>query len=1185
MKKEILVRFNAKNFFLVLLLSLLASCNGQLQDPSTLTVLPKPGDFFESWDPDQVTAPGANLITFTGGDSETTFPYYSKSKSYPIKFKVNTGGLPAGVVDPGIYSAKIEYSDNNGSTWTTITGASNLPVTAGNITTFNWTLPAGLADGSLYLIRLTARSVSGDSTIVTSSQNFIIDSSGPTITNFDLTLGSLGVANATTINRSFFSFSVQASDVLTPIKFYCLKTDGSSIPPVETDDCWQDLGTSAGTNINLSNQPAFIGFVAGAYQLRLWVQDSASNISTLSAGVGVVGVDRIDVAYNPATAPEITNVIISNNNSASLNPTNGQLSFTAGQNVYVRWKAVDSDLTSNPISINTTTDEKTFISVDALQNITNANQGGCTTDVNYTGCAVFAAPTSGYFRVQVGAIDQTGLISKGGSIAANMSNFSLLAGNTDVGLNGSANKAIFINKTRDNSSTPQTGILAVTKRGKVFYLDNDRGILVVDPQDGTQKIYISKSTTSFGDGGNYTLAKTANTVKITLDYQDRLLILETDRIRRVETNGIINTIVGGGSKPYDNITKTSIKADEFKLALPITSGDVSVTKYLFQVLPNGHIWFSLNHSGTYNNDNGNLFAIFKPSDNKVYFLGLKGNGVYGDPTYDLQGNGLYLLTSPALTFDYRTSQVKYLSMYFCKPVPGGCGFYGVNFNPRTGQNVGYGTHYRTTSYWGTDSYIASRKGDLYDVSRLYPAVLFKLNSSTLLWDKVIGATTPSNGSTGTCADDTLATACGVDLADAFISENKTVYFVDRGGIIRVVLPNGKIKTLFGQSLSYGDNGAPNSARLGLINWMGVWDSTNKVVVYDESQSYIREFSNGVGDTIQKLCGTGEGGAPTFNASAPYLSVQNAVDKPCFGGYWSSNSLGMAVDRRNGEVYSSLSGRVAKILRSGANAGKWQTLVGAGSPAFVYTDPTSNNQLGTSVYASSYPISILGLMHPDTMTTSSALGAVENGSSDAFVMMSSQVWTGSKLINDFYKVGRGSDGMVRHISGTAGANENYIGGLDTVVGANFSISHKKPIYESYIESVYVQEDRSVLFGHYGWAQIIKTPVTRGALDIITGAGLISDVYAVPKAMTAFNYRWTAGRLSEIFYCGVDGTLNKFTTLSNANRICAFPKNSSNEEMFTCYGRSMHWDSTKTKLIFAAKQNGVTTIAQYDTAGCN
>jgi hypothetical protein len=1158
---------------------LLASCTGQLQDPMNLSSEPQTSDQFESWDPESVTAPGPHLLTFTEGDAATSFPYYNKNKTYPIKFIVNTSTT---TYDPGVYKVKLQYSINGGTTWGDIAGAEEIPVSDGITNTYNWLIPNSLADGSDYRIKMISTAVSGESSSAESSRSFIIDSAAPTASTFSLKLGSLGVQNAISINRSFFGFSLAATDSLSPIQSYCLKYDNTTLSPDALDDCWVQIdSTQQALTYNQTDLPGFIGFVAGSYTLRIWVQDAAGNISNLTSGTGQSGVDMLDVAYNPASAPVISNVIISNNNSTSLSPSKAELTMTAGQTVYVRWRVQDSDLVSNPVSVTYTTDDKVFTDVVTLQNLTNANQGGCSIDANYTGCATFAAPTSNYFRVQITALDQAGLISKGGSSGANMQNIQLIFGNTDQGLGGSANKAVFLTKTALNSSSPESGILAVTKRGAIFYLDRNRGILLVDPQDGAQKIYIPRSTTSTGDGGLYSAATTSKTFKISLDYKDRLLIFERDRIRRVEANGTINTIIGGGAVRYtDNIDGNgkiaAINALQYKLEISENSDSTNTSYYMFQPLPNGNIWFSLNHNGTFNNAQGIMFGIYKQADNKVYFLGLKGEGASGNSTYSLTASQHYVYSTPALTFDYRTSEPRYLTMYFCRSVPGGCNWASSNFNPKTGQNVGYGVHYPMTMYWGTGAYIASRKGELFALSRYYPPALFKLNYANLQWDRKLGTA----GSTGSCLDGTLATACEVDLADAYITENGTTYFVDRGGVVRVILPNKEIKTLFGQSLSYGDGSSPLSARLGNVNWLGTWDSDSKVIVYDESEKYVRESSRGAGSLVTRLCGNGQIGGGIYGHEP--IASQMAVNRPCFSGYWGRDSQGMTVDRRNGEVYVS-SGSVGKLLRSGPDAGKFKRLVGSNTWSKCFQSHDGDFQDGYDVTSCGYPISIFGLWHADTYTTSSGQGAVENGTSEAFVLMSTQNWNGTQLFDAFNKLGRGDNGSIRHI---AGLDESITSGWLTSVGANYTATSGLPIYTSHASSKYVPENRSALLGVYGSSVIIQTPMTRNGSDQITGAGLIGANYNLNTAYTSYNYKWNVGQINYIYYCGTNGFLYRYNpSVPGSHKICPFPKNSANQDMISCYGYSLEWDATKTKLLFPVRQNGLTAVAEYEVSGCN
>lgn len=1182
----------------ILLLSIiinLFSCHSQVTDPSSLSPERVPADKFEPWDPDLITAPGAHLITFTEGDTVTTYPYYNKATSHIIKFKVNTGALPAGAVDPGVYTAKLEYSSDNGVNWLAISGADNIPVTAGSIISYDWTIPVGAPDTDQYLIRVTATAISNQSISDQSSKPFIVDTTPPNITELKLTAGSLGVVTVTpsVINRSFFGFSVKANDLLSPLYSYCLKTDGTTVTPNSDDDCWVNFTNKTNKTIDLTNVPGFVGFVAGVYDLRIWVKDAATNVSVLTGGTGTQGVDWINLGYNPAVAPVLSNVIISNDDSTSLSPDSSKMIFTAGQNVFVRWKVLDSDLQTNPMTVLYTTDESTFTEVTALKNITNSAHS-CTIDANYTGCAVFPAPSAGYFRVQIKAIDQTGLISTGGSNAGNLQNLRMLVGNTDLGLNGSANNAVFLNRAALSDVRTDTNIIAVDKKGRIYYLDRDRGILFVDPADGTQKIFIPKSTVSSGDGDLYNLATTSNTYKIQLDYQDRLIILEKYRIRRVEADGTINTIIGGGDQAYDPMTKTSIDATKFKMDLQLSGSSVDTTYYLFQPLPNGDIWFSLKNtnSGNLSTPESNLLGIYRLSTGRVYFLAPAGVGVYGNPTLDMTDGTYFIRGTVGLTFDFRTSQTKYLTTHICKSVPGGCWFYSANYNPRTGLNAGYGTQYPVFgSGWGANSFVISRRGDLYVVAKKWNPGLYRFNTSNLTWDRILG--TGSGEDTGFCPDDTLATACKIDIADAYITENKTIYFVDRGGVVRVILPNGRVKSLFGQNFSFGDGGAPASARLGKVDWLGVWGADNKIVVADYGEKLIREATLGPSGSIYKLCG--DGGSGSILTSTELISSSTAENRTCFNGYWGVSGLGMAVDKRNGEVYTTDGSAVGKLLRSGGDAGKWQRILGSYSGStptkYCFQHSESSNQIGTNVNsctkitgAGGYPFSIFGILNPDTMTTSSSLGAVENGSSAAHILVATQVWDGSKLREPYYKSVNGDTALVRHISGTE--SSLYDGNLEPTVGADFSTSIKKPIYNNYSNAIYVQEDRSVLFTQYHQSYIIRTPVSRGALDVITGAGLVGQKYSgIAHAYKSINYQWASGNINYIYYCGADGLLYRYKVADATVKNCPFPTSSTGANMFTCAGRTLLWDATKTNLIFPISQNGITAIAQYNVGGCN
>ncbi len=112
-----------KILMICFLLSCLFSCQAEITDPIIAASEAPVGDSnFDEWDPDQVLVPGINLVTFTDGDRHTSWPYFKSNTTHQIKFQIVSGTSEAeGSVDPGLYSVKLEFSANSGTTWTIIT--------------------------------------------------------------------------------------------------------------------------------------------------------------------------------------------------------------------------------------------------------------------------------------------------------------------------------------------------------------------------------------------------------------------------------------------------------------------------------------------------------------------------------------------------------------------------------------------------------------------------------------------------------------------------------------------------------------------------------------------------------------------------------------------------------------------------------------------------------------------------------------------------------------------------------------------------------------------------------------------------------------------------------------------------------------------------------------------------------
>ncbi|AZZ37797.1 hypothetical protein CIK05_13640 [Bdellovibrio sp. qaytius] len=1158
-----------KILMICFLLSCLFSCSAEITDPVVQESQAPVGDSdFDEWDPSQVLVPGINLLTFTDGDRDTTWPYYKSNATHKIKFQIVSGtSTVAGSVDPGLYSVKLEVSANSGTTWTTITGAASLPSTVGTESTFNWGVSSTTyTDGVNYLIRATATNASNKTVTVKSSRTFTIDGTAPTINFLGLSSGTLGVVSvgsptdplqAKVVNRSFFETSIAASDTTTVIKFICVKAFDAIAPAVD-DSCWQDLGDSASKSLTKIDISTFVGFVQNTYQVSIWAMDFAGNMSSLTNGTGVESKDKITIAYNPAVAPTITNMIASTNDSSSQSPSKSETTFSLNQDVFVRWNVTDTDLLTAPISLYYTLDEENFIEVPGAQNITNVSVG-CSPGASFTGCRKIAAPSDKYFKIQIKVKDQSGLVSLSATPALNTDKFSIVAGNTDLGINGSANKAIFLSQVRAADVPGDFGTLAVSSKGKVYFMDATRGVLLVDPVDGVQKVFLEKGSTKTGDGGPVSMATTIGNGKITIDYQDRLLIFDGDRIRRVESDGTINTIIGGGT--ITTYTK-AVAAKSLKFS-------TSMNMYtLLQVLPNGNIWFTLGNPTAQVIDY--TMGIYKAAEDKVYFMKLSGKGVKGDPEYVFTTD--YIRTI-ALSFNYRTSQPEFLTTYICFPVPGGCGHKTANFNARNGISVGYGTHAPAYAYWETQMF-ASRRGAIYWLGAHYPFQLGKYNVATNQWNTVVGGATQ-----GYCADGAVASACKISGIDAFVDGTNTVYFNDAGQI-RVILPDGKLKTLFGERKSAGDGSSPLAARMNGVNYMGVWGTSDTVVAADNKEFNIREITQGAAGSINRLAGNYTDDSVNFEPAAENRYSTNAASASSFANEFWGGIQGVQVDPRDGTFYASLTrnGVVVKYEKNAATgkAGKWKLVLGAGGTA-DYLSTAANGVAGKNISMNGYPLVLHGIMVPDGAT--SATAAVEAGTSEAYLVGWTQVWNGTCHVNAFAKIFNSTSGTVRKFMGadTAGV---CLSDSTFQEGVDISNSVQMPYWgNATMSSVYLKEERALLMANLGAKRIIKAPILRNGSDQIIGAGVSSVFATTSRTIKSFTYKKNASSQYELYYCAYDGTLNKKNLTTGVETNLPLPTSTSGNKFFTCDGSSISWDYNKQQVYFPFRQNGLSGVGKY------
>lgn len=702
---------------------------------------------------------------------------------------------------------KIEYSLDAGINWNTISSATS------NDNIEQWSLP--LIDSNHVKIRLTATDLAGNKTELQSSV-FVVETTLPSIENFTINNGS-GESSI------FGNIELEASSTLTKITHFCFKTANTVMPQI-SDSCWIPVnspqpGISPDFEIHFSNYGQMISFTPGPTTVSGWVKNEAGNISdTTTVSVNVI-------APNP---PIVSNIIVSNSSSPSDPISTADKIFDGTQSAYIKWK-VESQSNAS-ISIFFTTNSGETLVTDGL---INGSNNGCTindsttADDEATGCYLLANAPNEYFTITIRAMDQAGVSSQGTSYPLNASQIKVLAGNTDLGLNTSALSSIH----RIASDWTDVGSLAVTTKGRIFFRDLTLGLLTVDPKDGIVRQVMPITGVSTGDGGPVSNATLDFPHKMALDFQDRLLIYDKTRIRRINTNTdpmTIETIIGSSPSSKANGTL----AANFQVQDPVFSDTgLSGSKQMpFFALPNGDIFFT---SGNIYNSIASGVKIYRyqASDGKVYSITPSGTGHAEDANVDIQTKSVHGF---GIIYDPNTSEISHMHLRITQAYVGDGGGALVNLDPQS--YVSTPPHAMKASR--TDYYVQGMDGKLY-IHNAREGKIQRFEPDTGTWTTLIGG-----GSNSTCPDETLATNCQLGnhkAAAFFVSASGQIYFTDRFGIVRVVLADKTVRRIMGQSKNAGDNGPATEARLNTIKWI---DQANDGTIFisDGVESKIRKFT-------------------------------------------------------------------------------------------------------------------------------------------------------------------------------------------------------------------------------------------------------------------------------------------------------------------------------------------------------
>ena len=1072
-----------------------------------------------SWTSQNFTTDGTRTFTFTQADSAgntSTFSYaWTRDSNFPALSIDN-----ANIKNNGS-TATFSGSCENGLT-ITITGAQSTSTTCSS-GSWSWTTATTASDLSN---NYNFAQTNASSNTTTVSGSWIRETNLPVLTSFTTSQASPSGTNF--IPYSLNANSQNANVYITDI---CLKADDSTAP-ILTDDCWiavnsPTIGIAAAQNISISDYSFLIGWEPAIYNIYAWVKDEAGNISTNSASLNQ---DHNVMEYVQSEPPSIWDVTAANSDTASIPPTRADATVPTGTDVYIRWKVSNATpLGSTAINLFYTQDESTFTAIAGAQgiaphtshscpNITLAANEGC---FKWTG----GSPLATSYKIRVKVTNQDDISTQLISNPLNSNQVKIIAGNTEAGLGGDARTALFFNKTVGDSSDIQT--LVFTDSGNIYFADYKRGIITVDPTDGKQKLYIPMTGTSSGDGGPAQSATLRNPLKLTLDYQGRLLIYDYDRIRRVDLNmdnPTIETIIGGGSSTADTVANP--------LDVKLNRGgtwDYRTNAMMFTPLPNGDILFNSDRAESLETTEYR-FRTYKAATGQVTSMYLGGTGDAWQPTQDLSKCRIGYMS---VQFNMTTSAIEGITghSYHHKNFPE-CDMYTsssdytyarVYFDPQSGQAITppdnahrWYQHYNFTGLDGK-SYVT--------LARTY----MNRNNFDGTYTRIIGS-----GTRGQCDDGTLATACAMDIYAVFVNKQGKIYFNDRGRI-RTVDDDGKVVTIFGQGYSYGDGVNATNSRFAEISRVTRLNN-GKIIVNDTKGQFIKEF---VPDgNITLIAGNGVIASQDTTTQANAQAVRNP--------YW------MAVDRVTGNIYSDAHTHYGRMSMLNRSTGLWETIL-YNTSGTAYYDPSSDGMAGNLIDTDGNQNRLLPL-----------------GYANGFLFANRMRYDNT---NQRYE-----DFMLKKYDSTNNYTQTHILGKVGYESPNESCTELRtaPVAGSTCFYEYWDNYRSIFYDSNANRYIIAK-MYRGAqrrILAINSNGTVEQIgYTSRNIDDGFTYARRAGT-DYLYYCH-----NKRLYAHNITTDTDLGLLDWTMSNFSCRGVEFDYNPTNDSIIFPFEQNGLYGVAEY------
>ena len=1077
-----------------------------------------------SWTTPSVSTDAMRAYTFTQSDSagntsvvtlnwtrDTTGPALTVSS---ILEKTNTATVTfSGGCEDGL---TIDVTGAETSSATCTTGA------------WSWTSSVQSTDATRVYTFGQTNAVPNTTTV---NATWIRETNIPTISAF-----STSAANPTKNANVPVSMTATSQNAQVLLSHICIKTN-DNVQPTTGDGCWVAIngpavGLPLAQTLNL-NEEYFhlLGWTPNTtLTATAWVKDEAQNISALTnSGNGTAGTDKFDRVYDPGEPPVVSDVIAANVVNAPNPPTRAQAEVPAGSDVYVRWIATDSTaLPAGAISLYYSTDEINFTQIGGAEALDHGINHGCTgiTLAANEGCFKWTggSPLNTSYKIRVKATDSTSISSQMISNPLNSGLIKIIAGNTEAGLGGSAVTAMFF--TRKSGSESDPGTLVVTNDGKIYFNDYKRGILTVDPNDGKQKIFIPNTGTSSGDGGPAVNATLNYAVKMALDFQNRLLIMDRNRIRRVNLNEAtpsIETIIGGGAQTGDTVVNP--------LDLSIYSHSTNswtARGMVFFATPNGDIYFHSDYALKNANVPTYRLRKFNSATGQIESKYVSGTGDGYQPTQDLSK---CRMKNIGLRYDPGTSQLTGATV-ITRHATGytGCDQHNDRYSrsfldPDTLTALPSQTNdsYRYYRYF----HITGMDGNTYViVDRNY---INRVNFDGT-YTRVLG-----QGTRGHCEDGTPNLSCKMDIQDMFITSTGKIYFTDRGQI-RTIDGSGNVVTLFGQNPGYGDGVNALNSRFDKINTVARLNN-GKIIVADYTSYYMKEFT--IEGDIDVIAGNGN--------YQQHNTTDLATAQGLYDGTW------WLADKDTGEVFLRRNSE-ANITKLNRTTNKWELIVGGGTNEYWDNDGqpgASRKSGGNQRYA--IPIGY------DTATKKLLLSNMKYNSPETH-------WEDFML-----KVYDGTDSWRQsHLAGTNDPAETYVGGYDGICALPAAAADcKMPYWSRWGINTYwdATDGRWILAGMEGGPD-------RDVYAIVPGGNMTKISTTTRNIDSSTLWLKEGGTTDVMYYCN-GGRIYKHN-LDTDTDLGALTWQISN---MYCRGYQMDYNPANNSIIFPFEQNGLYGVGEY------